>query len=462
MNTTVSIDRSPARRSELPDHVLGGAILAELKAAAIAYTEAALDAASPDTRRIFERLAGDSARRYEQLLAILQQNRLAAADYAAPPQELQREAQRASATARAVSTYAQRGERTGRDGAPAAASRGGANVGVTAAKAEFTPISAQERGYMPLQQQQHGYWQPQQQQRQARGFAPQQGRETSGSFGHAGSFGAAMERPASAAPAYDGPRTTTQAYGGYAGSPSRTAEGSSSQPFVGTDGQRGVAGPQSQAASIYGQPVQSTGGMNSSSFYGHSVAPQPMRLPNFSPYLNGLPRQQQMPFAAVPPYGAAPDGREHTASAPPEFALPHAMPFGGVPSSAYVPPQPEVKAQPADSEEATASTTADAAPDASNPAAKTTAQTAADDASSRESASKTAARSKPVSKPSEPAKNAAAADSGDAEKNASASAPSAAAPKRAGRRGKTSAASAAAAAAVEAAEVSGEAEQLTT
>jgi len=106
---TYGLDRRlpPApRRGEATDRVWAGVILAELRQAAIGYTEAALESTSPDVRRVFERLAYDTSRKHEQLTAILQQNRLLEPAFAAPAAEVQRAAAQAAETARAARAFA--------------------------------------------------------------------------------------------------------------------------------------------------------------------------------------------------------------------------------------------------------------------------------------------------------------------------------------------------------------------
>jgi chemotaxis protein histidine kinase CheA len=102
---TGSIERGQSRHCELPDRILAGAILGELKQAALEYTEAALEATTPDVRRAFERLAYDTSRKHEQLSSIMLQNQLNEPAFAAPQQEIQREAQRSSALAQSLQQY---------------------------------------------------------------------------------------------------------------------------------------------------------------------------------------------------------------------------------------------------------------------------------------------------------------------------------------------------------------------
>ncbi len=105
---TYGLDRRlpPApRRGEATDRVWSGVILAELRQAAISYTEAALESTAPDVRRVFERLAYDTSRKHEQLTAILQQNRLLEPAFAAPATEVQRAASQAVETARAARAF---------------------------------------------------------------------------------------------------------------------------------------------------------------------------------------------------------------------------------------------------------------------------------------------------------------------------------------------------------------------
>jgi len=110
-----AMERRPApRRGEQTDRIWSGVILAELRQAAISYTEAALESTSPDVRRVFERLAYDTARKHEQLTAILQQNRLLEPAFAAPAAEVQRAAAQAAETARSAKTLG-----AGRAGIPA-------------------------------------------------------------------------------------------------------------------------------------------------------------------------------------------------------------------------------------------------------------------------------------------------------------------------------------------------------
>lgn len=86
----------------LPDRMLAGIILAELKQAAMGYTEAALAAASAEVRRVFEWLAFDTARKHEQLRVIMQQNGLLEQGFAAPAQEVRRTAERCRAALRGL------------------------------------------------------------------------------------------------------------------------------------------------------------------------------------------------------------------------------------------------------------------------------------------------------------------------------------------------------------------------
>lgn len=289
MYKTIPIDRSSGRRGDLPDHVLGGAILAELKSAAIAYTEAALDAASPEARRAFERLAGDSARRYGQLLAILQQNRLAAAEDAALPQEMQREARRAADVARAASAYARRDKRAG------AASAGHAGA-----------ASSQQLGYAVAQP------------------LGQAGRPMGSAYGNGTGV---QER---------------QAYG-ERDSSAGSGEAARVRAVHASTTPVGLTSPDAHPLHGYGS---------------FAAAPTPW-MQGFSPYLNGWPQpQQQASYGGVPSDAAQRPGGAHGSSArvggvysspppqhqageaPPEFALPHALPFGAVPTAAYAAPPP--------------------------------------------------------------------------------------------------------------------------
>ncbi|WP_158299475.1 spore coat protein [Paenibacillus antri] len=107
---TNTVDRAQSmRRGEASDRVWSGVILAELRQAAIGYTEAALESTAPDVRRVFERLAYDTARKHEQLTAILQQNRLLEPAFAAPFEEVQRAAAQAAETVRLAKTLHQAG-----------------------------------------------------------------------------------------------------------------------------------------------------------------------------------------------------------------------------------------------------------------------------------------------------------------------------------------------------------------
>ncbi|HZG56132.1 spore coat protein [Paenibacillus sp.] len=89
-------------RGEASDRLWTGVLLDELRQTAIRYTEAALEASSPDVRRVFEQLAYDTVRRHEQLTGIAQQNRLLDPAFAAPVHEVGRVAARAAEAQRAV------------------------------------------------------------------------------------------------------------------------------------------------------------------------------------------------------------------------------------------------------------------------------------------------------------------------------------------------------------------------
>ena len=70
------------RHCPLPDRILIGNILNELKQAVLVYTEAALHAETSASRRMFQQLAQDAMMKYEQLDAMADQHRLSGADAA--------------------------------------------------------------------------------------------------------------------------------------------------------------------------------------------------------------------------------------------------------------------------------------------------------------------------------------------------------------------------------------------
>ncbi|WP_309121763.1 spore coat protein [Paenibacillus sp.] len=132
----------PMRRGEASDRVWSGVILAELRQAAIGYTEAALESTSPDVRRVFERLAYDTARKHEQLTAILQQNRLLEPAFAAPAEEVRRAAAQAAETVRLARTL-----QAGRAGTPAASA-----AAPTVPQMSYAPRNQGYSPYMNMQQ----------------------------------------------------------------------------------------------------------------------------------------------------------------------------------------------------------------------------------------------------------------------------------------------------------------------
>lgn len=78
----------------IQDRVIAGALLSGLKQAVLQYTRASMEARAVEVRRTFERLAYDTARKHDQLLGIMELNRLSEPVYAVPAQDIQREAAR--------------------------------------------------------------------------------------------------------------------------------------------------------------------------------------------------------------------------------------------------------------------------------------------------------------------------------------------------------------------------------
>lgn len=64
------------RHCPLPDRFLVGNVLSGLKQAVQVYTEAALEAATPASRRMFQQLAHDAMMKFEQLESMAEQHRL--------------------------------------------------------------------------------------------------------------------------------------------------------------------------------------------------------------------------------------------------------------------------------------------------------------------------------------------------------------------------------------------------
>ncbi|HZG87459.1 spore coat protein [Paenibacillus sp.] len=204
---------APSRRGGLPDAVLAGAILGELRQAVLMYMEAALEATTPDVRRLFERLGYDAARQHELLSSMMRQHALLEPGFPAPAQEVQRAASRAAEAARAVTQRAREPQ----------------------APHQAAPQAMHQAGRQAMPQ----------------AMAPQ-----------------------------------------FAGAPTM------------------------RPAHVY-------------------APPEPPRFAGYAPPQMG----------AQPRLGAQPGPGPQPAPRPPEFAQPHAMPFGGAPTAAYVPPQPQQQAR---------------------------------------------------------------------------------------------------------------------
>ena len=236
---------APTRRGGLPDAALAGAILGELRQAVLMYMEAALEATTPDVRRLFERLGYDAARKHELLASMMRQHGLLEPGFPAPAPEVQRAASRAAEAAQAASQRAREPQAMHR-AAPQQPMRPAQPQGMNQASPQAM-----------LQGQQQGMHQ----------VSPQGMHQVSAQAMHQAQFAGAPMRP----------------------------------------------------AHVY-------------------APPEPPRFAGYGP----------PPMGAQPQQGAQPHagGGPQPAPRAPEFAQPHAMPFGGLPTAAYVPPQPQQQARP--------------------------------------------------------------------------------------------------------------------
>ncbi|WP_274362571.1 spore coat protein [Paenibacillus thermotolerans] len=87
---TIQNEKAAAIRARaLPDRMEAHHVLSALKRAVLDCTTAALEASGSELRRMFERLAGEAMRSYEQLFEIMRQNRLYPDAPAASVQDVQ-------------------------------------------------------------------------------------------------------------------------------------------------------------------------------------------------------------------------------------------------------------------------------------------------------------------------------------------------------------------------------------